>query len=97
MPAAVPAIPPNPKIAAMIAITKNVNAQLSMIQLRPPPSPLNEVCPYSDWSQVSTKGKSSRPAAIQQNVLPSSQMFVLEDPQSIPTLSREQFELKNAA
>lgn len=26
MPAAVPAIPPNPKIAAIIAITKNVNA-----------------------------------------------------------------------
>jgi len=32
MPAAVPAIPPKPKIAAMIAITRNVNAQLSMIK-----------------------------------------------------------------
>jgi len=31
MPAAVPAIPPKPKIAAMIAITKNVNAHPNMI------------------------------------------------------------------
>jgi hypothetical protein len=34
MPAAVPAIPPKPKIAAMIAITRNVNAQLIMIHHR---------------------------------------------------------------
>jgi len=47
MPAAVPAIPPKPKIAAMIAITRNVNAQLSMIQLRLAHTPLNRVCCYS--------------------------------------------------
>jgi hypothetical protein len=34
MPAAVPAILPKPKTAAMIAITKNINAQLSMIKVR---------------------------------------------------------------
>jgi hypothetical protein len=43
MPAAVPAIPPNPKIAAMIAITRNVNAQLSMIQNRAAVGLLNRV------------------------------------------------------
>jgi len=47
MPAAVPAIPPKPKIAAMIAITRNVNAQLSMIQLRPAGDLLNRVSSYS--------------------------------------------------
>jgi len=31
MPAAVPAIPPKPKIAAIIAITKNVNAHPNMM------------------------------------------------------------------
>jgi hypothetical protein len=31
MPTAVPAIPPKPKIAAIIAITKNVNADANMI------------------------------------------------------------------
>jgi len=31
MPAAVPAIPPKPKIAAIIAITKNVNAHPNII------------------------------------------------------------------
>ena len=47
MPAAVPAIPPKPKIAAMIAITRNVNAQLSMIKLRAAHYALNQVCCYS--------------------------------------------------
>ena len=47
MPAAVPAIPPKPKIAAMIAITRNVNAQLSIIKVRVVQWPLNRVCCYS--------------------------------------------------
>lgn len=34
MPAAVPAIPPNPRTAAIIAITKNVNAQLNIMILQ---------------------------------------------------------------
>jgi hypothetical protein len=33
--AAVPAIPPNPKIAAMIAITKNTTAQESIVKSPP--------------------------------------------------------------
>jgi hypothetical protein len=48
MPAAVPAIPPNPNIAAIIAITRNVNAQLSMIKGHAFSRALNEVCPYFD-------------------------------------------------
>jgi hypothetical protein len=50
MPAAVPAIPPKPKIAAMIAITRNVNAQLSMLKPRPRNPALNQVCPYCAFS-----------------------------------------------
>lgn len=44
---AVPAIPPNPKIAAIIAITKNINAHPNMILTSAAPgSFFHQVCPY---------------------------------------------------
>ncbi len=53
MPAAVPAIPPKPKIAAIMAITKKINAHPNMIHTSAGPRALSIgslPTPFSDLS-----------------------------------------------